>query len=266
MFLPFAVRVTTLHSATYMRPFDSPLVRLGPFLQPLRGLLFAIGVWPLRRFLLDEKHGWLILWNIFIVFGILSTPAAAPCFIEGMLYTRLPLRYHLLGLPEIALQTLAFSAALLWWDRRPMHTVDSPMGPRKPFDFARALVTACLAWAGYALGGLLSVAVVRLSGTETHVNISRASTDVGIPMMFVVAFAVNLITVFFTRRRLATRSVSLWPIFFGFWALETLAPWLYQLNFTHPSRVHLALLLGFFPALIIAVMVRPNYRRVPVNR
>ncbi|MEJ2195355.1 MAG: hypothetical protein P8X73_10935 [Ignavibacteriaceae bacterium] len=52
------------------------------------------------------------------MFGILSTPAAAPCSVEGLLYSKLLIWYHLIGLPEILLQTLTFSLVLTCWMRR----------------------------------------------------------------------------------------------------------------------------------------------------
>ncbi len=51
--------------------------------------------------------------------GILSTYAAATGSVEGLLYTRLPLAYHLFGLPEVVGQAGAFSAVLVGWHRRP---------------------------------------------------------------------------------------------------------------------------------------------------
>jgi len=76
-------------------------ILLGPFMQPVRGLNFAIGLWPLRDLLIEKKRGWLILWGLLVTLGILSTPAAAPGSVEGVLYSRLPLWYHLIGRPEI---------------------------------------------------------------------------------------------------------------------------------------------------------------------
>jgi hypothetical protein len=49
----------------YMRPFDSPWVTAGPFLQPLRGVLYAVGLWPFRMMLLNRDRGWLPIWGIF---------------------------------------------------------------------------------------------------------------------------------------------------------------------------------------------------------
>ncbi|MCX8025168.1 MAG: hypothetical protein N3A60_08200, partial [Thermanaerothrix sp.] len=67
----------------FMRPIGSSAVFLGPLLQPIRGFLFAVVLWPLRETIVAHKRGWLILWGIFVVFGILGTPAAAPSSLEG---------------------------------------------------------------------------------------------------------------------------------------------------------------------------------------
>ncbi len=294
-FWRFAFRVVILHTVTYsvfglimsnvfryeelfqsetirdyMRPFDSVFVMAGPFLQPIRGLLFAIGVWPIRRFLLDQRYGWLILWNTFVVFGILSTPAASPCSIEGILYSKLPLWYHLIGLPEIGMQTLTFSVVLLWWEQRATKTDGTHTHSTPPvlIELTKALMIACFAWVGYSIGGLLSVAVGRLSGANIAIDISKAASDLRIQMMFVVAFVVNLIAVFCVARFWSKSRLSLGIVFLIFWLIDTIVPWLYQWVFTHPSRVHLAFLLGLFPAVIIAMSIRLSYRRAvePQNK
>jgi hypothetical protein len=96
----------------FMLPLNSHAV-LGVAMQPVRGLLFALALWPIWDVFIEKKRGWLYLWGIFLVFGILSTTGAAPSSIEGALYSKLPLWYHLLGLPEISLQTLTFSILLV---------------------------------------------------------------------------------------------------------------------------------------------------------
>jgi hypothetical protein len=248
----------------FMRPIDSPYVYAGPFLQPLRGLLLAIAIWPIRRVLLEGRFGWLILWNILVMVGILSTPAAAPCSVEGVIYSRLPLWYHLIGLPEILLQTLTFSVLLVWWWRRSETAADTtasrPAG--LPAEILKAVMTACFAYVGYAIGGLLSVAFVRATGGGTpgaEIDIDAAASNLTIQMMFVAAFLVNTAAVFFVGRKHQAGRMLPWSIFALFWAIDTAVPWLYQALFLSPSPAHLALLLGFFPAVIIAVTMRVSY-------
>src|SRR5512139_3222244 len=179
-FLMFAVRVMVVHTITYflfgilmsnvfdygeifkqpiirdyMLPIDEHNVLAGPFLQPVRGLIFAIGLWPFRDFLIEKKRGWLYLWGLIVTMGILSTPAASPSSIEGMLYTRLPMWYHLMGLPEILLQTLLFSIWLVWWERQAAKSHETGAKKENPLasEIVKAIMTACFAYIGYAVGG-----------------------------------------------------------------------------------------------------------------
>ena len=150
----------------YMLPMDQHNVLIGPFMQPLRGLLFAIALWPLRGFLIEKKRGWLVLWGLLVIVGILSTPAASPGSVEGVLYTRLPIWYHLIGFPEIGLQTLVFSIWLIWWERQtlknPAEKVQSPLVA----EIVRAVMAACFAYIGYAIGGLILAAIANAAAAR----------------------------------------------------------------------------------------------------
>ncbi|HET7294642.1 MAG TPA: hypothetical protein VFM88_19630 [Vicinamibacteria bacterium] len=248
----------------FMRPIDSPYVYAGPLLQPIRGLLFAIAIWPLRAVILASRHGWLILWNILVMVGILSTPAAAPCSVEGVIYSKLPLWYHLIGLPEILLQTLTFSVLLMWWWRRSEATSQARVArpPGLPAELVKAAMTACFGYIGYAIGGLLSVALVRTAGggePDADIDIEAAASNLTIQMMFVAAFLVNTIAVFVIGRRHQAGRFPLLAVFAVFWAVDTAVPWLYQALLLSPSPAHLALLLGFFPAAIICLTMRMSY-------
>ena len=240
----------------FMRPFDSGYVMAGPFLQPIRGFLFALILWPIRDIFLSRKNGWLILWGLFVVFGILSTPAAAPCSIEGFIYSRLPLSFHLLGLPEIMFQTLAFSVMTVWWLKRP-HKKELPENIGKARAvFLRgmfAVMIACFGYIGYAIGGIL---IARMSGVEIHLK--GEAFDISRQMIFVFAFCVNVIGILiFTSKGLFGKLPVGW-LFAIFWAVDTLAPLAYQAVFFHAMPIHLALIMGFFPALIIVFSYRIN--------
>jgi hypothetical protein len=247
----------------FMRPFDSPYVLVGPFLQPLRGLLFAIALWPIRNLILERKHGWLVLWNILVMVGILSTPAAAPCSVEGAIYSRLPLWYHLIGLPEILLQTLTFSLVLVWWDKRQYQRTESreerPAAPSLFSEIMKAVMAGCFAYVGYAIGALSLVAI---TGVEVDMD---AAADLRNQMMFVVAFVVNVVAVFFISKQWLKGRVSIGLIFALFWGIDTLVPWLYQLVFTPPASLPTALAIGVLPAAIIAVSIRLNYKRTTLG-
>ncbi len=103
----------------HMRPLDSPWVAAGPALQLLRGLIFAVVLFPFRQRILDQRDGWLVLWGLLVGIGILSTYGPAPGSIEGVIYTTLPLPFHVFGAPEVYGQSLAFSLCLVGWYRRP---------------------------------------------------------------------------------------------------------------------------------------------------
>lgn len=285
-FLSFALRVIIAHMATYfvfgiimsnvfnygevfqreiirdfMLPIDQHNVLLGPFLQPVRGLIFAIGLWPIRNVLIEKKRGWLILWGLLVTLGILSTPAAAPSSIEGLLYSRLPLWYHLMGLPEVMLQTLVFSIWLVWWERQSLASQDAAARRENPLvtEVIRAIATACLAYIGYAVGGLLLAAMANAQAAATGtggVDIEAAGADLKMQFMFVVAFVVNAVTVFWVGRRWQARRITWGAAFPLFWVLDALVLWLYQTVVLGGSFIPTVILLGFFPAAIIVISLR----------
>jgi hypothetical protein len=246
----------------YMLPMDEHNILFGPFLQPIRGLIFAIGLWPLRGLLIERKRGWLILWGLLVTIGILSTPAASPGSIEGMLYSKLPMWYHLMGYPEILLQTLVFSIWLVWWERQSMKSHEAVTKKENPLfaEIVKAIMTACFAYIGYAAGGLLTVAI-----TRADVDIAAAGANFKIQFMFVVAFIVNAIAVFWIARRWQANQMSLWVIFLLFWFIDAFVPWLYQTFVFGSSFIPTIILLGFFPALIIAISVRLNYGKLALQ-
>jgi hypothetical protein len=138
----FFFRITACHMVTYMIvgllayktmdypsqfseecsimiPTDSPRVALGPSLQVVRGLIFALVLYPFRRVFLDEDRGWLKLWGLFLGLAILSTAGPAPGSVEGMIYTKAAIGGQIIGLWEVVLQTLVMSVLLVLWHRRP---------------------------------------------------------------------------------------------------------------------------------------------------
>ena len=287
MFIAFALKVMVVHTATYfifgmimsnvfnyaevfkreiirdyMLPMDEHNILLGPFLQPIRGLIFAIGLWPLRSLLIERKRGWLILWGLLVTIGILSTPAASPGSIEGMLYSKLPMWYHVLGYPEILSQTLLFSIWLVWWERQSMKSHEAVAKKENPLvaEIVKAIMTACFAYIGYAAGGLLLVAM-----TRAEVDIAAAGANFKMQFMFVVAFFVNALAVFWMARKWQNNGISIGNLFLLFWFIDAFVPWLYQTFVFGSSFIPTVILLGFFPALIIAVSIRLNYGNLAVQ-
>ena len=102
-----------------MRQTSDPLVAAGPLFQVLRGALFGLVIFLLRDPVLERKRGWLTLWAVLVIVGVLSPFGAAPASIEGMIYTTLPLWFHINGLPEILLQSLLLAVVATYWLNHP---------------------------------------------------------------------------------------------------------------------------------------------------
>jgi len=149
-FLVFALKVVVAHTVTYtiagilsatlndypslfqepvvnqfMRPYDSEIVMFAPLLQIFRGLIYAVFFYPFMGFFHSKKMGWLYMWSIFVMVGIIGTPAAAPGSLEGLIFTQLPLHFHFVGYPEILTQTLVFSVWVYYWDKKRNNKIKS---------------------------------------------------------------------------------------------------------------------------------------------
>jgi hypothetical protein len=103
----------------FMRPTSDPLVMAGPLFQPVRGVILALALYPLRNVLFAERRGWLILWWLLLALGVLSTFGPSPGSIEGLIYTIIPPVDQILGLWEVLLQSLLFSVILFYWVNHP---------------------------------------------------------------------------------------------------------------------------------------------------
>jgi hypothetical protein len=105
-----------------MRQTTEPLVMAGPLFQPIRGLVFGIAFVVRRRSFFGQNKGWLSIWVVLVCLSILGTFGPSPASIEGMIYTILPLRLHLIGLPEVLLQSFLLSFVVFEWVSNPEKT------------------------------------------------------------------------------------------------------------------------------------------------
>jgi hypothetical protein len=103
----------------FMRQTSDPLLRLGPLFQPLRGIIFGIAFFILRKSFFSESDGWLLMWITLVCLSVLSSFGPTTTSIEGMIFTKLPLRIHLIGLPEILLQSFLLSFVVYHWVNNP---------------------------------------------------------------------------------------------------------------------------------------------------
>jgi hypothetical protein len=118
-FLDYKAAFARPEMACWMRQFNDPMLLAGPLFQPIRGLIFALVFYPLREILFAKKNGWLLMWWMLVALGILSTFAAAPGSVEGMIYTRLSILGQMTGWLEIVPQAFLLSALLYYWVNRP---------------------------------------------------------------------------------------------------------------------------------------------------
>jgi hypothetical protein len=59
------------------------------------------------------------MWLVLVIVGILAPFAAAPSSIEGMLYTVLPMWFHIANFPEIFIQSAALAWLTHYWVNHP---------------------------------------------------------------------------------------------------------------------------------------------------
>jgi len=117
-FLDYAERFARPEMACWMRPVADPMVMAGPLFQPIRGLVFALVLYPLREVVFGRRNGWLILWGALVGLGIVSTFGPAPGSIEGLIYTVIPPGDQLVGWLETVTQAFLFSVLLVYWVNR----------------------------------------------------------------------------------------------------------------------------------------------------
>ena len=170
----------------YFRTFDGAASAAGPFIQISRGLLYGLILIPLIDFI-KQKSGWLKLWLLFLGIGIIGAPAAAPSSIEGVVYSKLPLAFHFVGLPEICSQTLLFSVLVY------RHLNSAEEKSEKSKNLLRAFYAAIIVFMGYAVISII-FAVVQ------NVPIESGSADIRVLAQFfppvIFAFVLWLINRF----------------------------------------------------------------------
>lgn len=118
LFMNYREQFASETMATIMRPVDSPWVSLGPGLQLFRGIIIALVLLPFKG-IITSKNGWIKL--LFLILGLSYISTIGPTFgsFDGYIYTKVPYRYHLLGIPETLLYVFLFSFFLFLWHRRP---------------------------------------------------------------------------------------------------------------------------------------------------
>ena len=114
--------------AASSRPTTDPMVMAGPLFQPIRGILFGVVFYLLRESVFRRSRGWLILWVTLVVIGILGQFTGGLGSIEGLVYSRVPVSYQLLLLPEVFIQSFLLSVLLFYWIRHPKKWLNWVLG------------------------------------------------------------------------------------------------------------------------------------------
>jgi hypothetical protein len=117
--LGYATRMIRPDVAPLIRKITDPILIASPLFQPFRATLLAIVFYLLRDGLFSNRKGWLIMWCMLVVIGILTPFSASWGGIEGMIFFNLPLWDHIVGWPEVFLQTLLLSLILTYWVDHP---------------------------------------------------------------------------------------------------------------------------------------------------
>jgi hypothetical protein len=236
----------------YMKSYDSGHLIYGALSQVIRGVLFGIVFWPFRAFLIGKKFGWLYMWGVLVIVGIINTPAASPSSIEGVLYTKVPLWYHFLGLPEVVIQTLLFSILLLKWDRKRMDVLNGVKQRPASKMLTTATYSLVIGSFGYMTYALTAIAGAFLSGVT--IDFKAASADMSQQIVFVVAFVFNFGLSFAIGTMKEKIRIPIILLFIGFIALDIIVPYIYSwLFYGGPFEIWFALLLGIVPGAIVAL-------------
>lgn len=76
--------------APIIRKITDPILIAGPLFQPFRAALLAIVFYLLRDVLFRNRKGWLVMWCMLVVIGILTPFSASWGGIEGMIFSISP--------------------------------------------------------------------------------------------------------------------------------------------------------------------------------
>ena len=104
---------------SHMRPFEHPLVILGPSLQLFRGAFLALAFLPFRQVIAENKRGWIYLFVALWILMNVGADSAEPGKIEGFIYADYSLAHHFFTYPEFTCSTLVSAWLFHTWERNP---------------------------------------------------------------------------------------------------------------------------------------------------
>lgn len=217
----------------FMRDAYGTSSLIGPFVQILRGAIIGCILLILKDNVLKKKNSWLYLWIIFAGLGIICTPGAAPASIEGIVYSQLPLEFHLKTAPELIIQTLLFS---LWvtgdFKFKISEKVKSPI-----------IVTA-ISGVGFSISGIILALVL-------GVDVIASASD---PFAFIVMFIALVVVFFMTKLYMNNRKKWMSVIYYIICYLSLAGlPTAYNYLTNSLLKSPLSLIFSGLPVIVIGI-------------
>lgn len=206
---------------------------IGPFVQILRGAIIGCILLILKDNVLQKKHSWFYLWIIFAGLGIICTPAASPVSIEGIVYSQLPLEFHLKIAPELIVQTLLFS---VW--------VTGDFKFNMPEKLKHPIIVTIVSGVGFSVSGIILALVL-------GVDVIASASD---PFAFIVMFIALVIVFFMTKLYVSKKKGWMAVIYYAvcYLALAGL-PTTYNYLTNSLLKSPLSLIFSGFPVVVIGI-------------
>ncbi|MDY2881949.1 MAG: hypothetical protein SOT71_04785 [Romboutsia timonensis] len=228
----------------FMKEVGGTSTLIGPLVQVIRGILFGIVLLLIKDTFMERKYGWLKLWIILSIVGIINTPAPAPFSIEGIVYTKLPLEFHLKGAPEILVQTLLFS-----------YLSAKPSSKKKKVKFIEYNKNEFIAsTVGMVLFSLSGIVLALIRG----VDIAHSVSDIGaFGVMFVAVISIFFISKYYPKIENKFKDVL---VAVSLYFVLAVLPYIYNLITNSPFNTYLTLLINIIPAMILFFIIKFNYK------
>lgn len=264
--LKFILRVTGIHILTYilcgiifssiftydslfaidgvsdfMKEVGGTSTLLGPLVQVIRGLLFGLVLLLVKDSFVGKRLGWLKLWLLIAIIGIINTPGPAPFSIEGIIYTKLPLEFHLKGVPEILIQTLLFSYFVT---KAPSINQNKFIEKNKP-SFIAATISAVL----FSLSGIILALIL-------NVDITASISDIG--AFFIMFIAVTTIFILSKNYNAINLSYRNAVTFILSYLVLAIFPFLYNKFTGSPFDSYLTLGINLISTIIVFYIIKAN--------
>lgn len=228
----------------FMKEVGGTSTLLGPLVQVIRGILFGVALLLFKDSFMGKKYGWLKLWAILSIIGIINTPGPAPFSIEGIIYTKLPLEFHLKGAPEILIQTLLFSYLLAKpYKKKNIKFIE---------DNKNESICAIVCMVLFSASGIV-LALIRGIDIESSVG------DMGaFGVMFIAVISTFFISKYYPKIKNKFKdiitTVSLYFVL-------AILPYIYNLITNSPFNTKLTLLINVAPTVILLIAIKLNCKK-----